>query len=84
MTVSPEVTASPPLGTRDVEGGKYAMIRIHGLETIGESWMRLARWCEDHDHEIDSDRTVCLEELLTPIEYSPTQWDMNLYLAVTS
>lgn len=84
MTIAPEVTVSPPLETKDVEGGRYAMLRIHGLETIGKSWRLLASWCEEHGHEVDRKRNLCLEELLTPIEYPTSQWDMNLYLAVSN
>jgi len=84
MTVSTEVEVVPPLKTRDVDGGRYAMVRIHGLDTIGDSWRYLADWCKEHGYQIDTDRDPCLEELLTPVEYSPTQWDMNLYLAVAN
>ncbi len=82
MTVPDDVEAIPPLHIRDVDGGRYAMVRIHGLDTIGRSWQHLATWCEEHGLSIDTNREVCLEELLTPIEYSPDQWEMNLYLAV--
>lgn len=84
MTVSPDVPVAPPLETRDVDGGKYAMVRIHGLETIGASWQYLADWCEEHGYVVDTGRVPCLEELLTPIEYPPSRWDMNLYLALAN
>jgi DNA gyrase inhibitor GyrI len=84
MTVPSEMMARPPLMTKDVDGGRYAMVRIHGLDTIGESWRYLARWCEEQGYRIDSDRDPCLEELLTPIDYSPSDWEMNLYLALTN
>lgn len=84
MTVPNDVSVSPPLTTKDVGGGKYAMVRIHGLESIGESWRYLAGWCEDQGYRIDSERDPCLEELLTPIEYSPAEWEMNLYLALAN
>ena len=84
MTVPSEMTATPPLVTKDVEGGRYAMVRIHGLDTIGDSWRYLVDWCAEQGYLIDTDRDPCLEELLTPIEYSPTEWEMNLYLALTN
>ena len=84
MTVPDDVGVAAPLQTRDVAGGRYAMVRIHGLDTIGKSWQYLAGWCEDHGLIVDTDRNPCLEELLTPIEYSPDQWEMNLYLAVAN
>ena len=84
MTVPSEMMARPPLMTKDVDGGRYAMVRIHGLDTIGESWRYLAGWCEEQGYRIDSDRDPCLEELLTPIDYSPSDSEMNLYLALTN
>ncbi len=84
MTVSPDVEATAPMETLDVDGGRYAMVRIHGLDTIGKAWQYLTGWCEDHGFSVDTDRNPCLEELLTPIEYPPDQWEMNLYLAVAN
>ena len=82
MTVPDNIAAPPPLETKDINGGQYATLQIHGLDTIGEAWESLADWCERNGHRIDHGREVCLEELLTPLEKPPAEWDMNLYLAV--
>ncbi len=84
MTIPTGVEAAAPLETKDVPGGRYASIQIHNLETIGESWRSLADWCDAHGYEIDRTREICLEELLTPIDEPPTEWDMKLYLAVAT
>ena len=82
MTVPDDVDAIAPLETKDVKGGRYAVVQIHGLDTIGESWRYLADWCTRNGYEIDPSREICLEELLNSIELPPSDWDMNLYLSV--
>jgi DNA gyrase inhibitor GyrI len=83
MTVPDNIEATPPLETKDFSGGRYAMVAIHGLDTIGDSWQYLADWCDSHGYEIDLRRDTCLEELVGPLDVAPSEWDMNLYLAVT-
>ena len=74
--------AEEPLDIKDIPGGKYANLRIHGLAEIGEAWHHLARWCQENGYDIASDREPCLEELHTPIDRPIEDWEMDLYLAV--
>jgi DNA gyrase inhibitor GyrI len=83
MTIADEVdSAATPLEIKEVPGGRYATLRIHGLETIGDAWDHLVRWCENHGYHVAGDRTQCLEELLTPFDRPTHEWEMDLYLAV--
>lgn len=84
MTVDDEVDALPPLETKEVPGGRYAMTHIQGLNTIGEAWQGLVRWCSEHGLEVAGDREPCLEEVLTPIDQPTDKWELNLYLAVNA
>ncbi len=83
MTVPAGVDAEPPLEIKDTDGGRYAALAIHGLDSIGEAWQYLADWCASQGYETDQTREVCLEELLTPIDEAPSEWDMRLYLAIS-
>ena len=83
MTVDDRTTAAPPLEVKDAPGGRYASVRIHGLDTIGDAWQYLVDWCDNHDLRIATDREPCLEEVLTPIDQPESTWDLNLYLAIT-
>ena len=83
MTMPAGTEAEPPLETKDTKGGRYAALAIHGLEAIGESWQYLASWCEQNGYEVSRTSEVCLEELLTPIDEAPSEWDMRLYLAIS-
>lgn len=83
MTVPEGTEAEPPLESKVAAGGLYATLAIHGLDAIGEAWQHLAEWCADNGYEMDSTREACLEELLTPLDQRPSDWDMRLYLAIT-
>lgn len=82
MTISRDLQPATPLEVKDVPGGRYAKLAIHGLDTIGDSWQYLADWCRSEGHELDSSRDPCLEELLTPVDRNTADWDLNLYLAI--
>ena len=82
MTVAEDVEAFPPLETKEVSGGRYAMAHIRGLDSIGEAWQSLVQWCDQHGLEVATGCEPCLEEVLTPIDQPTDTWDVNLYLAV--
>ena len=83
MTVEDAVSPDLGLEIKDSPGGRYAKAHIHGLDSIGDAWDSLVVWCEDHDLDIDTSREPCLEEVLNPIDVPESEWDLNLYLAVT-
>lgn len=83
MTVNDEVSAAIGLELKDAPGGRYAMTHVHGLDFIGDAWQHLVDWCIDHDLTIDTDREPCLEEVLNPIDLPESDWDVDLFLAVT-
>lgn len=82
MTIDDGIAADEPLDVKDVAGGRYATVHIHGLDTIGDAWQHLASWCEAQGYSVAGDREPCLEELLTPIDAPPEAWEMDLYLAI--
>ena len=82
MTVDETVAAAVGVALKDAPGGRYARVRIHGLDLIGDAWQYLVDWCDNHHLSIATDRQPCLEELLTPIDQPESTWDVNLYLAV--
>jgi len=82
ITVAGETTAVEPLESKRFAGGRYAMLRLHGLEGIGEAWEQLVAWVEDEGYDIASTEHSCLEELLTPLDQPQDEWDFNLYLGI--
>jgi len=82
ITVADETTVAEPLETKRFAGGRYAMLRLHGLEGIGDAWRRLVAWVEDEGYDIASAEHTCLEELLTPLDRPQDEWEFNLYLGI--
>jgi DNA gyrase inhibitor GyrI len=83
MTVDEDVSAAMGLVIKDAPGGRYARVRIHGLDTIGDAWQYLVDWCDNQSLAIDTSREPCLEEVLNPIDLPEKDWDVILYLAVS-
>jgi DNA gyrase inhibitor GyrI len=82
ITVSDETAVSAPLEAKQFPGGKYAVLRLQGLDEIGDAWKELVAWVEDQSHEISASEYACLEELLTPLDQPQDSWKFNLYLGI--
>ncbi len=82
LTVNPETAVPDPLEAKRFAGGRYAVLRLRGLEGIGEAWKELVTWVEDRGYEIAASEHACLEELLTPIDQPEETWEFDLYLGI--
>jgi len=82
MTVGVDVDVAAPLEAKEVHAGRYAALRFRGLERIGASWEALGQWCEDSGYEIPGDPELCLEELHTPVDRPPEEWEFTLLLGI--
>lgn len=82
MTIGPGVDVEAPLEAKEIHAGRYAALRFQGLNLIGASWEALARWCEDAGYAIPGDPELCLEELHTPTDRPPDEWEFTLLLGV--
>jgi effector-binding domain-containing protein len=82
ITVSDEPTISPPLEVKQFPGGRYARLRQHGLDGIGDAWRQLVSWVEEQGFQIAGSDHVCLEELLTPLDQPQESWEFDLYLGI--
>ncbi len=82
ITVPDEMTAHDPLQVKQFAGGRYATLRLHGLDGIGNAWKQLVSWVEDQGYQIASAEHVCLEELLTPLDQPQESWEFDLYLGI--
>ncbi|MDJ0952813.1 MAG: GyrI-like domain-containing protein [Acidimicrobiia bacterium] len=82
ITVPAGTTVSAPLEVKQFRGGSYAVLRLHGLEGIGEAWKELVTWVEDQGYEIAASEHACLEELLTPLDQPQETWEFDLYLGI--
>ena len=84
ITVAEGTTVAEPLEAKRFAGGRYAMLRLHGLDGIGDAWKRLVAWVEDEGYDIASTEYACLEELLTPLDRPQNEWEFNLYLGIVN
>ena len=82
ITVPAATEVSEPLEAKKFQGGRYAVLRLHGLEGIGDAWKELVTWVEDQGYEIAASEYACLEELLTPIDQPQETWEFDLYLGI--
>ena len=46
MTIGPEIAGRAGVTIKEFAGGLYAVTRCEGLQTITDTWHRLATWCE--------------------------------------
>ena len=82
ITVPDGTTAPKPLEVKQFAGGRYAVLRLHGLEGIGDAWKELVAWVEEQGYGIAASEHACLEELLTPLDQPQESWEFDLYLAI--
>ena len=84
MTVGPEVEPDGDIAIKEIPARRYAVTRFKGLEKIGQVWQELVLWLEDSPHKKPSHWTEGLEELLTPLDLPPEEFEFNLYLPIAS
>lgn len=51
IAVGPEVQSDDVAEVKDFDGGLYAVTRCKSVDTITETWHRLATWLENSQHE---------------------------------
>lgn len=83
ITVPDDITVSDPLEVKRFAGGRFATLHLQGIEHIGDAWQQLVAWVEDQGMHIAPTEHNCLEELLTPLDRPPEEWEFDLYLGVT-
>jgi DNA gyrase inhibitor GyrI len=82
ITMPDATTADEPLEAKQFAGGRYAVLRLHGLAGIGDAWKQLVAWVEDQGYEINTAEHACLEELLTPLDLPQDDWEFDLFLGI--
>ena len=80
LPVSEHVQARGDIRLLDFAGGKYAVMRCHGIENIGTDWLQLATWRETTRYL--AGKHQWLEELLTPVDTPPDQMELDLHLPI--
>lgn len=63
------------------DGGLYGVLQFTDLNTIGEMWLQLAKWCENSKYQ--EAHHQWLEELLTPVDVPIEEYSFNLYLPIS-
>ena len=61
-------------------GGRYAVTRCQGVETIPSTWQALVHWLADSGHQPGSHQW--LEEHLGPVNAAPEAWIFDLYAPI--
>jgi effector-binding domain-containing protein len=83
MTVGPEVEAEDDIVIKEIPARSYAVTRFKGLENITRVWQELVLWFEDSPYKRPAHWwSECLEELLTPPDVPPEEYEFNLYLPI--
>ena len=80
MTVGPGVARDDEVTIKTFAGGLYAVTRGQGLQTIIETWHRLATWCEGSPYVMGQHQW--LEECFTPNAVRLEDYVFDLYLPI--
>ena len=80
MTVGPDVAGSGEVTIKEFAGGLYAVTRCKGLQTITDTWHRLATWCEGSPYVMGQHQW--LEECFTPDAARLEDYVFDLYLPI--
>ena len=51
LTITQNVKLEGDVDLKEVAGGSYAVLRVTGLEKIGEAWRKLWKWFEENKRE---------------------------------
>jgi DNA gyrase inhibitor GyrI len=80
MTVGADVAGSGGVTIKESIGGLYAVTRCDGIQTITDTWHRLATWCEGSPYVIGQHQY--LEECFTPEAVRLEDYVFDLYLPI--
>ena len=80
MTVGAEDAGDAGVTIKEFPGGLYAVSRCEGLQTITETWHRLATWCEGSPYVMGQHQW--LEECFTPDAVRVEDYVFDLYLPI--
>ena len=80
MTVGPEVAGGAGVEIKEFAGGLYAVTRCEDLQTITDTWHRLATWCEGSLYVMGQHQW--LEECFTPGVERIEDYVFDLYLPI--
>ncbi len=80
MTVEPDIEPEGDIRIERFGGGRYAVTRCTGIETISPTWRRLLGWFEDSAYRPAHHQW--LEEVITAPHTPPEDIMLDLYLPI--
>ena len=80
LVIGPEAEVSGEVEVKEFSGGRYAVTRCEGLQTIGQVWRALLGWREQSGYAAGGHQW--LEECLTPEAATWEEYVFDLYLPI--
>ena len=80
IVVGPEVEPEGEIKVKEFPGGRYAVTRCTGVESIGPTWKKLNTWLEDSKYEFSHHQW--LEEHIGDVDVPPDELVLDLYMPI--
>lgn len=82
IQIEPDVPEEGGISIKKFEGGLYAITRCHGIETITDTWMKLAEWVENNSKYRFGTQEM-LEEHVGPFPFEVSEdFTLDLYCSI--
>jgi len=86
LTIGPDIKPEGEIEIKEIQGGLYAVLRFKGLDKIREAWEYLWMWIKESDYDHigwqkgEHGWYNGYEEHLNPLEKSPHEWLIDLWV----